>query len=37
MFNEDWSFAYYSNWSYDLSIDLNNILDLGYADKVPFL
>jgi len=37
MFNWDWSFAYYSNWSYDLSINLNNILDLGYADKVPFL
>ena len=37
MFNWDWSFAYYSNWSYDLSIDLNNILDLWYADKVPFL
>ena len=37
MFNQDWSFAYYSNWSYDLSIDLNNILDLWYADKVPFL
>jgi len=37
MFNSDWSFAYYSNWSYDLSINLNWILNLGYADKVPFL
>ena len=37
MFNGDWSFAYYSNGSYDLSIDLNGLLDLGYADKVPFL
>lgn len=37
MFNWDWSFAYYSNWSYDLSINLNWILDLWYADKVPFL
>ncbi len=37
MFNQDWSFAYYSNWSYDLSIDLNGILNLGYTDKVPFL
>jgi hypothetical protein len=37
MFNTDWSFAYYSNWSYDLTIDLNWILDLWYADKVPFL
>ncbi len=37
MFNDDWSFAYYSNGSYDLSIDLNGILDLSYVDKVPFL
>ena len=37
MFNWDWSFAYYSNGSYDLSINLNWILDLWYADKVPFL
>lgn len=37
MFNTDWSFAYYSNWSYDLSIDLNWILNLWYVDKVPFL
>ena len=37
MFNWDWSFAYYSNGSYDLSIDLNGILDLSYVDKVPFL
>ena len=37
MFNTDWSFAYYSNWSYDLTIDLNWILDLSYWDKVPFL
>lgn len=37
MFNTDWSFAYYSNWSYDLTIDLNWILNLAYVDKVPFL
>lgn len=37
MFNTDWSFAYYSNWSMDLTIDLNWILNLSYADKVPFL
>ncbi len=37
MFNWDWSFAYYSNWSYDFSIDLNNILNLSYTDKIPYL
>jgi hypothetical protein len=37
MFNHDWSFAYYSNWSYDLSVNLNNILNLSYVDKVPFI
>jgi len=37
MFNSDWSFAYYSNWSYDLSIDLTNILNLWFDDKIPFI
>lgn len=37
MFNDDWSFAYYSNGSFDLSIDLNNILNLNYTNKIPFL
>ncbi|MDD3145471.1 MAG: hypothetical protein PHV23_05160 [Candidatus Gracilibacteria bacterium] len=37
MFNTDGSFAYYSNGSMDLTIDLNGILNLSYADKVPFL
>lgn len=37
MFNQDWSFAYYSNWTYDLSINLNWLLDLKYVDKIPFL
>lgn len=38
MFNADWSFAYYGNWTYDFSVDLSNIFNVSaYSDKLPYI